>query len=245
MTIDGYVTLGSERETIYGADDLVRDLDLAGVDMAVAAPSDREIAVFNRAGNEAVAAAAESFPDRIIPACTVNPWYGRQAVDELARAAERGAKVLVLHPTIQGFLMNDDLADPVVAKAGDYHMPVYVHTGGHLYGGPWQLVDCALRFPGVTFVMGHAGATDFWNDVPYSGAFAANVFVEGSFARPFGFMNHLNAIGITRGIMGSSAPRNSLVFEWEQHRTYMPVETYGPVFGDNLAGLLGMKGGAT
>jgi hypothetical protein len=41
--------------------------------------------------------------------------------------------------------------------------------------------------------------------------------------------------------MGSSAPRNSLVFEWEQHRAYMPADTYGAVFGDNLARLLGLQ----
>ena len=47
MKIDGYVTLGRERDTVYRAEDLVRDLDSAGVDYAVAAPGDREIAVIN------------------------------------------------------------------------------------------------------------------------------------------------------------------------------------------------------
>ena len=241
MTIDGYVTLGRERETVYSADDLVRDLDRAGVDMAVAAPADREIAVFNRRGNDFILSEAKKHPDRIIPACTVNPWYGQDGVDELVRTAGLGARLLVLHPTIQGFLINDYLADRVIAKAGELRMVVYVHTGGHLYGAPWQLVDCALRFPGCTFIMGHAGATDFWNDVPHAGSIARNIYIEGSFARPFSFMNHLNAVGVDRGIMGSSAPRNSLVFEWEQYRRYMPPETYGPVFGDTLAKLLGLK----
>ncbi|MCE5249735.1 amidohydrolase family protein [bacterium] len=244
MTIDGYVTLGCERETVYSAEDLVRDLDLAGVDMAVAAPEDREIAVFNRRGNERLAEEARKFPDRIIPACTVNPWYGADAVQELGRATGQGARMLVLHPTVQGFLMNDELACPVLEKVSGLGLTVYVHTGGHLYGGPWQVVDCALRFPDVSFIMGHAGATDFWNDIPYAGASAPNVFIEGSFARPFNFMSFLDRVGIDKGIMGSSAPRNSLVLEWEQHRKYMPPVTYGPVFGDNLARILGIKGGA-
>ena len=51
MKIDCYVTLGSERDTIYGTDKLIRDLDRAGVDMAVAVPADREIALNNRPGN--------------------------------------------------------------------------------------------------------------------------------------------------------------------------------------------------
>ncbi len=151
--------------------------------------------------------------------------------------------MLVLHPTIQGFLINDTLADPLFEKAEELKLPVYVHTGGHLYGSPWQLVDCAMRFPKVNFIMGHAGATDFWNDVPYAGDFAKNVYIEGSFARPFGFAAHLDAVGTDKGIMGSSAPRNQLVFEWQQHLYYMPDERYGPVFGDNLAVILGLTGG--
>jgi len=245
MKIDGYVTLGTERDTVYSADDLVRDLDRAQVDMAVAAPGDREIAVLNRSGNDFIARAAKWFPDRILPACTVNPWFGNDAVGEFVRAVEQGARILVLHPTIQGFLINDDLADPVVGKASELGVPVYVHTGGHLYGAPWQLVDCAMRFSGVTFIMGHAGATDFWNDIPYAGSFASNVYIEGSFSRPFTFISHLDRAGINRGIMGSSAPRNPLVFEWEQYRKYMPPDTYGPVFGDNLARILGLNGGTS
>ena len=245
MKIDGYVTLGKERETVYSAKELVHDLDEAGVDLAVAAPADREIAVLNRQGNDYIIAEARKFPDRIIPACAVNPWFGNDSIKELVQAFEQGAKMLVLHPTIQGFLINDDLADPLIAKTAELSMPVYVHTGGHLYGAPWQLIDCAMRFPDAAFIMGHAGATDYWNDVPYAGSYAPNIYIEGSFARPFSFKNHLDAVGIDRGIMGSSAPRNSLVFEWEQHLHYIPIDEYAPIFGDNIASLLGLKGAAS
>ncbi len=244
MQIDACVTLGTERETVYTAEALVRDMDLAGVDMAVASPEDREIAVANRVGNDRILTEARRFPDRIVPACVVNPWYGGDAVRELSRAHGFGARMLVLHPTLQGFLVNDPLAEPVLGRAGELGLPVYVHTGPHLYGGPWQLVDAALSFPDVRFIMGHAGATDFWNDVPAAGKSAPNIYIEGSFARPFIFMFHLDAAGIRRGVMGSAAPRNNLVFEWEQYRTYMPADRYGPVFGDTMAGLLGLGGGA-
>jgi len=243
MRIDCYVTLGKERETVYDADELVRDLDMAGVDMAVVAPSDREMAVFNRRGNDFVFTAAERFPDRLIPACTVNPWYGEEGTAELERCVGRGAKMLVLHPTLQGFLINDDLADPLIEKAVEYGLPVYVHTGPHLYGAPWQLIDCAMRHPEGRFIMGHAGATDFWNDVPYAGKFAPNVYIEGSFARPFTFRAHVDRVGIEKGIMGSAAPRNDLVFEWRQYRAELASDEYARVFGPNLAELLPGMGG--
>ncbi len=243
MKIDCYVTLGKERDTVYRADDLVCDLERAGVDKAVVAPGDREIAVFNTTGNNFVRAEAGKFPDRLIPACTVNPWYGDKAGDELIRAVENGAKMLVFHPTVQGFLLNDNLADSLIEKASLYRLPVYVHTGPHLYGAPWQLVDCALRFPDVNFIMGHAGATDFWNDVPYAGAFAPNVYIEGSFARPFIFKMHLKSLGANKGIMGSSAPRNNLVYEWEQYEAELDSKEYNGVFGDNLLRILSLEGG--
>lgn len=238
MYIDCYVTLGNERETVYSAASLVEDLDRAGVDMAVIAPSDREIAVNNKDGNIRIAREASRYPGRLIPACTVNPWYGGDGVAELARAVDNGAKMLVFHPTLQGFLINDDLADPLLAFAAESGIPVYVHTGPHLYGSPWQVVDCALRFPEAYFIMGHAGATDFWNDIPSAGCIAPNVYIEGSFARPFIFRNHVKYIGASRGLMGSSAPRNDLVYEWKCYRAEMPGPEYDPVFGDNLARIL-------
>jgi uncharacterized protein len=244
MVIDAYVTLGRERETAYRAENLVRDLDRAGVEWAVAAPADREMAVFNRRGNIFIQAESAKFPSRIIPACSVNPWFAEDGIHELERAHEKGARMLVLNPTLQGFMVNDSLAEPLIGKAGELGLPVYVHTGPHLYGSPWQLVDCALKFPGVNFIMGHAGATDFWNDVPSAGKIAGNIFIEGSFARPFIFMYHLDAVGIERGVMGSFAPRNNLGFEWEQYRSYMQEDRYSAVFGDNMARLLGLKGGA-
>ena len=101
-----------------------------------------------------------------------------------------------------------------------------------------------MRFPDVIFIMGHAGATDFWNDVPYAGSFALNIYLEGSFARPFVFKSPLQAVGPEKGIMGSSAPRNNLVFEWEQYRAELNEDEYSCVFGDNLTRILKLKGGA-
>lgn len=242
MTIDCYITLGTERETVYSAEAAVRDMDTAGVDMAVAAPADREIAVLNQQGNDYILAETRKFPDRLLPACTVNPWYGNKTLDVLHRAVESGAKMLVLDPTVQGFLINDDLVDPVLEKVCEYRIPVYVHTGPHLYGAPWQLVECALRFPDINFIMGHAGSTDYWNDIPHAGSFAPNIYVEASFVRPFLFKSHLETISPEKGIMGSAAPRNNLIFEWKQFRSELNTDSYTCVFGENLAALLELEG---
>ena len=101
-----------------------------------------------------------------------------------------------------------------------------------------------MRFPDVNFIMGHAGATDFWNDVPNAGNFVSNVYIEGSFARPFIFKMHLKFLSTDKGIMGSSAPRNDLVYEWEQYQAELDTEEYEGVFGDNLSRILTLEGGS-
>jgi predicted TIM-barrel fold metal-dependent hydrolase len=241
MTIDCCVTLGNEREKRYGAGRLLRDMDKAGVDMAVIAPLDSEIAVFNRRGNARILKAATRHRDRLIPACAVTPWSGKKGLEELERAIGEGSRMLILHPGIQGFLPTDELVFPLVETAAG-RLPVYVHTGSHLYGSPWDAAGLALRFPETTFILGHAGATDYWNDVPTAARSAPNLYIEGSLARPFTFRNHLLAVGADRGIMGSYAPTNDLVFEWRWYREHLCEPEFEPVFGGNLAALLGIGG---
>jgi hypothetical protein len=91
--------------------------------------------------------------------------------------------------------------------------------------------------------MGHAGATDFWNDVPHVCSVVNNIYIEGSFARPFIFKSHLLGVGVERGIMGSAAPRNDLIFEWEQYLAELQSDKFTSVFGDTLASILPGKGG--
>lgn len=240
MTIDGYVTLGNEREKRYGPGRLLRDMDKAGVDLAVIAPLDSEIAVFNRRGNARILKAAARHRDRLIPACAVTPWSGKKGVEELERTVGEGSQMLILHPGIQGFLPTDELVFPLVERAAARKLPVYVHTGSHLYGGPWDAAGLALRFPETAFILGHAGATDYWNDIPGAARVAPNLFIEGSLARPFQFRSHLLAAGAAKGIMGSYAPTNDLVFEWRWYREHLSEPEFEPVFGANLAALLGI-----
>ena len=242
MTIDGYVTLGNEREKRYGEGRLLKDMDKAGVDMAVISPLDSEIAVFNRRGNSRILKSAARHRDRLIPACTVNPWSGKNGIEELARAADEGARMLVLHPGLQGVLPTDELVFPLAEAAASRKLPVYVHTGSHLYGSPWDAAGLALRFPETAFILGHAGATDYWNDVPTAARSTPNLYIEGSLARPFTFRNHLLAAGADRGIMGSYAPTNDLVSEWRWYREHLCEPEFEPVFGKNLAALLGIGG---
>jgi predicted TIM-barrel fold metal-dependent hydrolase len=236
MTIDGYCTLGVDREYDLTTDLLLSHLDAAAVERAVIAPPDRALAVDNRTGNDAMLAAAAAHPERLIPACTANPWYGEAAANEVVRAAAAGARLLVLHPQVQGVAANDELVLPVVDAVPA--LPVYVHTGPPGVASPWQVAELALLRPHTDFIIGHCGATDFWNDVPVAAAAAGNLYIESSLARPFSFKTHLDTIGRGKGIMGSAAPLTALPFEWTEMERLFPRAEWPDVYGGTLRGLL-------
>jgi len=238
MNIDGYCALGVNREYDLTAPLLLQSMEKAGIDRAVIAPVDRYLAVENRKGNDFILKASRAHPDRFIPACSVNPWYGNVASKEIKRAIEGGARILVLHPFVQGYLANDELVWPVLEVADQEKIPVYVHTGPPGNSTPWQIIDLAERYQTVDFIMGHCGATDFWNDVIEALKAAGNVYLEASLARPFSFAGYLKALGKNKGIMGSFAPINELTFEWDQMRKVLPPEEWQDVYGDNLLRLL-------
>lgn len=238
VTIDGYCTLGEDRE--YNMTDtlLLEAMDVAAVDKAIIAPPDRNLAVYNREGNDSMLRAARNHPSRFIPACSVNPWYDLLAAAELQRAVGEGARILVLHPFVQGFSASDELIFPLLDQAATLKIPVYIHTGMPGNSTPWQIADLAEHYPEVDIIMGHSGATDFWNDVTAATLAEPNVYLESSLARPFIFVRYLQAVGSGRGIVGSWAPINNLAFEWEQMRRHVPPEVFAIASGANLAVLL-------
>jgi len=242
MNIDAYCVLGTDREYDLTADGLLRALDQAEVERAVIAPVDRYLAVDNRIGNDFVLQAAASQPRRFIPACSVNPWYGSAALAEMRLAVGAGARLLVLHPMLQGFIANDELIWPLLDAAAAEKLPVYLHTGPPGNASPWQVTDLANRYPQLDLIMGHCGATDYWNDVNEATLAASNIYLESSLGRPFTFVPRLAIVGAERGLMGSFAPVNALAFEWEQMRLALPPDIVPAVCGENLRRLLEKRG---
>ena len=242
MRIDGYCVLGVDREYDLTEDALLGAMDVAGVERAVIASVDRFLAVDNRTGNECLLRAAAAHPERFVPSCSVNPWCGAGGVEELRRGLDQGARLVVLHPAIQGYQANDELVWPLLEVALEESVPVYIHTGHPGSATPWQVVDLAERYPKLDLIMGHCGATDFWNDVVEACRAVPNVYLESSLARPFLFNAYLEQVGHRKGVMGSFAPINELVFEWEQMEDALPPGQVDDVCGDNLGRLLGKRG---
>ena len=241
-SIDAYCTLGVDREYKLTDTQLLAAMDQAGVEMAIIAPPDRFLAVYNRQGNAEIHRAATSHSRRFIPACSVNPWFGKAAINELRRALGEGARMLVVHPAVQGFLANDELVFPIIEEAAQAKVPIYIHTGQPGNSTPWQIVDLAGKYPQSDFILGHCGATDFWNDMPGALNAVPNLYCEASLSRPFRFAEYVKAAGSRKCIMGSWAPLSDLVFEWEEMRKYLPLQDQPDCLGNNMYKLLQKRG---
>ncbi|HUV07389.1 MAG TPA: amidohydrolase family protein, partial [Spirochaetia bacterium] len=127
--IDIHVYLGEGRHLQLGTRALLDLMDEAGVDYAIACPTDRYLAVFNREGNDLLLRAVKEHPDRIGGMASVNPWFGEPALAELRRSLDAGLMGVMLHPLYQGYRLSDDLLYPLLQIASDYKVPVYAHTG--------------------------------------------------------------------------------------------------------------------
>jgi hypothetical protein len=113
MILDGHVTIGANREVALELDELLTTMDELGIDRALVSPPEWFVPVRNREGNELTAAAAARSGGRLMPYAVATPWLGREAVEQLERARELGARALKLDPGLQGFSLVDGLAEPL------------------------------------------------------------------------------------------------------------------------------------
>jgi predicted TIM-barrel fold metal-dependent hydrolase len=178
VIVDAHVTIGRNRDVALDGDALLAAMDALGIDRALVAPPEPAIPVRNREGNELVAEAAARSGGRLLAYAVASPWLGDAAVAELEHASSLGAVALKLDPGLQGFDLLDGLADPLLRFAAERGWPVYVRTGTPPHGLPLQLAALAQRHPGVAFLMGKSGATDFGQDGPPALAEASNLYAD-------------------------------------------------------------------
>ncbi len=153
-------------------DDIIREMDEAGIDKAVIVAADYSSAYGTVVvTNEDVARMAKLHPDRFIPFCSVDPSFGRVAVDKLEFAVtELGARGLKLVPPMQGFRFDDPRHEPLWRKAAELDIVVWTHaahqsstpgTDARL-GQPILVEPVAMKFPNLRIVLGHCGFPWVW-----------------------------------------------------------------------------------
>lgn len=117
-----------------------------------------------RAGNDRVIALAKAHVD-VLAIATVHPYDGDAAMDELARVAAAGVKVLKIHAHTQGFDVADPRVEALARRAGELGITVLMDNANILPGDSEKLFNLVVRVPKTTFILAHIGGLNFrfWN----------------------------------------------------------------------------------
>jgi predicted TIM-barrel fold metal-dependent hydrolase len=241
VIVDGHVHVGRGRKKSLEPRQLINLMDDNGVDKAIVCPVDEYIAIYNRQGNDYILDAVKEFPDRLFGFATVNPWYELQALEELHRAFGEGLHGLKLHSCLQGFHITDNIIYPIVELAVEQKKPMYFHTGTMVCAEPFQLAYLAQRYPTGKFIMGHAGASDFWNDVIPAVQTSPNLLIETSKTTPVTIMGMIEGDPSLseRVIFGSNLPTSSYTLELAKVREVIKdTSLLEKILGKNVMALL-------
>ncbi len=147
-------------------DQMLRDMDAAGVELAVLQGWYWEHQETCELQNRWHLEWQRAHPDRFVALATVQPRAGAAALDALRQALDAGlAGVGELHPAVQGFSLDDPAWLQLAALCDERGLPVCFHAtepAGRTYAGRAETplmdyVRLAQRFPGLKIVLAHWG----------------------------------------------------------------------------------------
>lgn len=122
----------------------------------------RSLSADLRGGNEEIARAVESHPERYIGTAVFNPHYPEDSLKELERYfGQPGFGMMKVHPEFHSYAMDGPEYDRAWAFAAERKIPVLVHSWGEGKGvdHPSLAANVAARHPEVRLVLGHSGGT--------------------------------------------------------------------------------------
>lgn len=181
---------------------LQAQLDEAGVDRAVLFPMPDQL----NTDNEGLRALVAQDP-RFIAIASMNPNLGQAALDELRQAlGEWGFRGLKLMPVHYAFRAASTAADPLIAIAREFDVPVTVHSG-NFFCHPLEIAEMASRFPDVTFIMDHMGYRYYVLEAVLAAARCSNIYLATTAVfEPHFIQMAIKRVGAERVIFGSNAP---------------------------------------
>ncbi|MDZ3832461.1 MAG: amidohydrolase family protein [Sphingopyxis sp.] len=215
-----------------------------------------------RAGNDGIIALARKHPG-MIPVATVHPYDGDAALDELARVAAGGVRILKIHPHTQQFDASDPRVAALARRAGELDMIVLLDNANILPGDSEKLFNLAVGNPKTRFIMAHMGAMNFrfWNilkaarDAEDSSGdnirvgdnifFDLSVTVTLAAGSPVAdeFVWTLRNVGIDQVLLGSDYPQYSLAANIAAlDRLPLTATEKQKILRDNAARLFGKPG---
>jgi len=203
-----------------GVDQLIREMDVLGVDRAIAWPMvsyTREMASDNRVIYEG----ASAHPDRIIPFGGVNPRLGLdEAIAELKRCIEvYGVKGVKLNGARDIYYIDDPhLSLPLVDMIAEAGLAVAFHCGANDFEKthPFRIAKISERHPDLSVFlvhMGGSGRPNMHDSVIELATQYPNWYLIDSEADYRKVHKALNILGPDRVCFGSDTPFCPMRFE--------------------------------
>lgn len=230
--IDAHAMLGDETYLSLDAEGLLRRMDAAGIELAVARSMGAGLVVDHRAGNDLVLTAGP----RIRGLATVNPWWGAKGLDELARCRDLGAVGLYLDPLRQGFFPTEPVAASIYQRAAEYGWPIMFRTGAYIFADVLAVVEVARKYPAVDFVAGFGGYADMWFEINAAIGSVPNLHLDASLLWSDGIQEIINQHGPERVLFGSAEPRSRYEVGLRTlDRLELPLATREAIYHQNAA----------
>ncbi|MEO7020430.1 MAG: amidohydrolase family protein [Ktedonobacteraceae bacterium] len=167
----------SLKANLVSAEDLITEMDVAGVDISVAFSFGWSDPGLIHEGNDYILDAMRRYPGRIHGLAVLQPTVGQQAVYELERCVQGGMLgVGELMPHGQGYRLSDiDLLRPIMEVIERQDLLLLSHCSepiGHLYPGKGDVtlldtITFLTAFPTVRFIAAHwGGGLPFYTLMP-------------------------------------------------------------------------------
>jgi uncharacterized protein len=196
-----------------------------------------------RRQNDDVLEAIGAAPQRVMGFVYLNPQHPRECLAELDRCVRDGPMIGV--KLWIAMVCSRPELDPIVARAGELHVPVLQHaywrTAGNMpdESGPADVAALAARHPRVSFICAHAG--NDWERGVRAIRATKNVWAEISGCDPTAGMVEMavRELGAQRVLYGSDAPGRSFASQLAKvYSAAVPGESKRLVLRENLRRLL-------
>ena len=244
-----YIDVIVRKDIDPNADNVIAEMDAAGVDVSVIFPVDYglllgepPIHIFDQ--NKLYAEIARRHAGRMIPFVAIDPRRqgGLKHCEQAYR--EWGMKGFKLHAGV-GYMPDDPVCNWVYEKAAEWDIPIMCHTGGapsaplHWENSrPAYFASAAARYPETVFILAHAGDVGWWQEAMQAAAWLPNVYLDLSlWQKPFrkmpyrefvAWLRHLtDMVGADKIMFASDAPHPNFhcrLPEWARVFKELPKE---------------------
>jgi predicted TIM-barrel fold metal-dependent hydrolase len=234
----------------FMAEDMIRDMDQAGVDRVVTFAIGAGEPVDYRETNQYIAGAMKRYPDRIIGFMRLNPADGpKHTLEVLEEGVKLGLKGIKIHPLIEKTPANDkERVYPLMEAAQQHGLTVLFHCGLGDFASPARLAEVARDFPRLNVIMGHSGLIEGVREVVSYAKKYPNVYMDSSGVGwlPF-FCESISWAGADRVMYGSDHPFNPM--DWEidkivkhaQGHLRLSIDDLRKIMGGNVKRLLSLS----